>query len=295
MKTAILLCFLLLSNLGGNVFTKLSSNIAANSKKGYALFLTINSVAACLFFWITGGFSLRLNAVTFGYAAAFAAVVFVSLVLNLYVYRYIQIASVTVIRSASSLVLGTVIGCALFQEVLTGRDMIRIALMFFAVILVSVSACGTHGKVAYKQNWKGFAALTFLVASGGASMIVQKYFAVDSRVTDENSFFFFTNVILLFAVVPWLVAECRHGSTDRSNWRMLLKPFPFAYIANTVCSNIGSLITVWLLETMAVSLFTPLSTAFGIIAGVMASLLFRERIGIHLFFAAGLSVLAVII
>ena len=127
-----------------------------------------------------------------------------------------------------------------------------------------------------------------LVLANGAAVIVQKYYALDTRVTDENSFFFFTNGMLLIVSLLWLIFG--KAAPVKSNPEL-----PLSYVANTVCSNISSLMTVLLLQAMPVSLYTPLSIAFGIISGVGASLVFREKVDRWVLSAAALSVIAALI
>lgn len=298
MSTAILLAFCFLSNLGSNVFLKISSNTTAKSgKAGYALFLAINCLVACLFFLIISGFSVRLNIPTLCYSVAFAAVVLASLILGLYVYRFVKIATVTVVGNAGSLIVGALIGCCLFHEKLLSRDIFRIILMLAAVLLLSFGhrSSGPKSDKIIHGGITGVILLVLRVIEGAVAVIIQKKFALDPLVTDNNSFFFFTNVVLLLVVLVWIAGICLRNRAGILQIRKSLRPFPFAYIANTLCSNIGSLITILLLKIMAVSLYTPITTALGILSGVAGSAVFREKMDKWTLLAALLSVVAVII
>ena len=66
-------------------------------------------------------------------------------------------------------------------------------------------------------------------------------------------------------------------------------------VGNTVCSNIGSLAGLLLISQMSVSVYTPISSALGILSGFIASLCFREKVGILSYLAALGAFVAIII
>lgn len=289
MTTVILLGVFFLSYFGSNIFSKKSSILVAGSPGGYGLFLLANSVIACLFFWLSNGFLLQINLRTLYYSVIFAAVVFATLILGLYVYRFVSVAGVTIFRNAGSLILGAGMGSLLFQETLKFVDYIRILLLIGAIVLFAIGF-RDHFR---KGSIKGFGALILLTLANSAAVIVQKYYAIDPQVVDENSFFFFTNVILILCALLWLVLGKKKITFAKEKQKKIA--FPMAYVCNTICSNIGSQTTVLLLQTMALSLYTPLSIALGIISGVGTSLVFREKVDLWVLSAAALSVVAAII
>lgn len=295
MGSVFLLAIYFLLNIGSGVCNKLCSQATAQSGScGHAVFMLINSVTACLFFWISNGFSLRLNVVTFWYSTVFAVVVLGTLLVGLYIFRYYSIAVVTVISSAGSLISGALIGKFLFDECLMPNDIVRIVLMLVAVILVFLSVGSGSDKIK-KGGSMGLVLIVLRIGFGSAAMAVQKYFAIDVRVTDENSFFFLTNTILLIGAIPWLILSVRKNGSQFDGICQALGTFKLVFVGNTLCSNIQSWITVVLLQIMAVSLYVPVTTALGIIAGVLCSIIFREKVNSWMWVATLTSVLAVIL
>lgn len=298
MMPTILLSIFLLSNFGSSIFVKQCSNqIGADNPKGYGWFLFANSIVSCLFFWLSNGLQLRLNWQTVLYSILFAVVVLGTLILSLYVYRFVSVAGVTIVRNAGSLVLGAIAGSLLFQEQLNAADFIRILLLAGAVVMFAVSTGMQNKKYDQKRNKRSTVALILLILANGAAVIIQKYYALDTQVTDDNSFFFLTNGFLLIVSLVWLAfgktgkAE-NAENTGKVKTKVLLS---LPYVANTVCSNIGSLTTVLLLQTMDISLYMPLSIAFGIVSGVGASLVFREKVDRWVLSAAVLSIVAALV
>ena len=58
------------------------------------------------------------------------------------------------------------------------------------------------------------------------------------------------------------------------------------FVGNTVCNNVGSLVGILLIAIIDVSVYSPLVSALGIISGVAASLIFRQRLGALSYLAA---------
>ena len=114
METAILSLFIFLSTLGCQSFSKLSSINIENSKAGYALFLTVNSVVACVFFLISGGFRLYLTFNTALFSLGYAAVVFISIISNLKALQLTEISNVYVSSNASYLIAVSAMGFLVF-------------------------------------------------------------------------------------------------------------------------------------------------------------------------------------
>ena len=76
----------------------------------------------------------------------------------------------------------------------------------------------------------------------------------------------------------------------------LLRPRRLISLAgNTVCSNISSLVGIWIVAQMDISVYTPIGSALGIVVGVVASLIFREKLGIFSYLAAAVACAALII
>ena len=132
--------------------------------------------------------------------------------------------------------------------------------------------------------------------SNAASTIITKFYALDIRVVDENSFFFFTNVFLIILAAIALAVD---GIINREHFKAamtMLKPKKLITLSgNTVCSNVVSLIGVPLLALIDISVYTPIMSALGIISGVVASLLFREKLGVFSYIAALIACITVVL
>ena len=301
MNVTLLFLFLSLSGIGSRLFSKFCSNlIVGNTTAGYALFYTLNSLVACGFFLVTSGFDLTLNLPTLLYSFLYALVVLAALFFSLLAYRLFAVASLSVLSSALTPVTTSLVGALLFREHPGARTLIRIGVMLIAVFLVFADTAKHREKPGVVPSKKRRGALIFvlsgMILSSCASTIVTKYYALSPRVAEENSFFFFTNAILAVGALSLLLTEAlRHPSELRSAAGLLKPKSLISLVGNAVCSNVGSLVSIWLLAQLDVSVFTPISSALGILTGVIVSLLLREKPGIFSYLAAAVACLAVIL
>lgn len=288
-----------LATLGGKVFSKLCSNtVTENGGESYTLFMLINGLVACLFFAISGGFSISLNLTTILYSVAFALLVALSLGVTLVIYRYADVASVGVITGSMSLIGTTLVGVLFFSEEMDLRRAIRIAVLLVAVVFVFLE--NRKPKEEEKSQHKGgiilFLLLLLMIATTCLTTVITKLFAISDSVTDENSFFFFTNVILSAFSLLILLLQSLKKKTSPITLLSDLRPLDLLFmVANTVASNVGSLVGVLLLRTMDIAVYTPLTSALAIIAGALASIFFREKLGKWSYLALAIATLAVLI
>lgn len=284
MSTFLFLTILFLTSFGGKAFSKLCSDaVVGHSKVRYAVFMVVNGSVACLFFFISGGFSVDVNFPTLLYSAVYALIVVVSLVSNMIALKYVNIVTMTVVTGALGLISTSAVGIWLFNESIDAEKIIRIVIMTAAVVLFALD-----GKTAKKERSDalGFsvtavAVVAVMLIVNCANTLITKYYAIDSRVCDANSFFFFTNVILVAVSLLLVTADLIKNPSGFEDITPLFKPLNLLSLSgNTVCSNIGSLVGILIISKMDVSVYAPVSSAIGILAGFLGSLVFRQKMGL---------------
>ena len=284
MNVFVLLLISFAASLGGSVCSKLCSNAVVGHSKGrYAVFMVVNGIIACIFFFVSGGFRLEANMPTLIYAAIYTVIVVFSLVSNMIALKYINIVALTVVINTLGLIASSAVGAWLFNETVDGRKIARIAIMLVSVVLFA--ADGVVGKKKEKDSRKfslmAVIIIIVMLAVNCANTVVTKYYALDTRVVGENSFFFFTNVFLIVASAVVVIFELIRSPEEIKKVTPLFRPLNLlALSGNTVCSNIGSLVSLLLLAQMEVSVLSPISSALGILVGFIGSLIFREKLGV---------------
>lgn len=272
------ICFCL-SKISSFIFTKLTSNqISKKSSADFARFLIINGLCACAFFLVSGKFQIHLNSVTLLFAFIYAVIVFASLLLNVISFRLIEISNLNVIRNTGSMLINLAVGFFLFSEAVTFKNILRIVLMCVATFLIFLGKKGKSGEVKKGTGILVLGVIAVLsTVSIAASTITLKYFSIVPNTKDTNSLFFLTNAIMVVGALFYMpLLPKRSESTDKAERFTLTKLLIF--LGNTVSSNVGSLLSALLIAKIDISIYSPLSTAFAILCGISASLIFKEKL-----------------
>lgn len=292
MNTLLFLFLYFCFGLGGQILRKFNSNnIANNEKRGYLLFITINGLVSCIFFFVSSKFSISLTLPTLIFSLIYTIVIVISIISSFKVLHYAEISNVNISSNALSLMLTSPIGFLLFQEIITATKLIKIIIMLLALVFVFAER-----RTDSKPNIKFIPILIFIVFAEISNSILLKLYSKTPNVANENSFFFFSNFILFFiSLVAYLVVK-NDKKSDQKSIKPLKNPlYILSFMGNTICSNINSLISIYLISIIDISVYTPTISALGIILGVCASLIFKEKIGLFSYIAAVLSILAMII
>ena len=283
------------------IASKTCSNIVAaqTSIVKYLSFLVITGIIACGVFFVLGGFKLSFNTPTLLFSLAFALVCIASVVANISIYRFSSVAGAVILSSFGGNLASVAAGALIFEEIISARSILRVGLLFVGCILTFIKTKKNEQK-GEKRGARDSLILALLllllVAAGCGNTVTMKLYGIAEGVSDNNSFFFLTNaVIILFALIP-LIVLCIKRRESFSQIKPLFRPISFlAMTANTSASNVMSLLSIWIYALMEVSVFNPMSSAFAIIAGLVASLVFRERLELLDYLAAATAIFAVII
>ncbi len=300
-----LLFLYLVASVGTNSFTKLtSSELKQAARAKYLLYITINGILACLFFWMFGGFAISVNTVTLIYALIYAAIVAGSLIVTPLAYNLMSVSGVGIIRSGCGLVCTATVGALLFSEEITPKVILRIVLTLVSVILVMLESKKGEtprekpeggGKIKAQGVLLAFVLILNVLVICSNTLTI-KYFTLDTRTTDENSFFFFTNVFLVAGCIILLASELIRDREGARNGLSIFKPRAMlGIVGNTVSANLGTLFSTWIIVGMDISVYTPVMSSIGIIAGFIGSVIYREKLRTLSYVAIIFALCAVII
>lgn len=253
----------------------------ARSIRSYAelfVYAFITGCVASLFFYALSGFCIRLNGITILYGAVFAFVVICGYFFSLPVYRFMGVAEAGVFSSTIKLTMSYVFGMLIFDENIDIRAIVRFLVMFVCAFLMYLS---TKKKLDSENTVtpKGILLCIGNAMVGVMATVISKSFAENARVTEENSFFFITNVfICIFSLLAVLVMNKGNAKKaftskeDKSTLKYLM------IVVSTVSSNICSLLQIWILAGDAINLYVPISGAMGIISSALIAFVFvREK------------------
>ena len=302
MSVPILLLLSAVVSLAARAFSKLCSNMVVGSSTAkYMLFYIINGGVSCVFFLVVDGFRVELNSETFIFSLIFAALVAASLFVSLWMLKLASISGVNILGSAFGLVLSSAMGFIAFSEEIVPIKFVRIGLMILAALFVFLDEGrqkkdGEGKKISFRALVPLLFAVTLSAVIGCLVTLTTKLYTGSDSVASENSFFFWSNFILAFGAALVFGFICIKNKGSFSNSVSLFHPKRLiSLVGNTLCSNVGSIIAIWLVAQMDLSVYTPVSSAIGVIVAVIASVIFRERLGIFSYLAAAVACTAVII
>lgn len=292
----------------GKISSKTCSNIvsARSNRLRYFLYLTLVGVVACLVFFVLNGFKISFTPKTLYFAIAFSSVCVISMLCSVRLFKLSNISGAVVLSSFGSLIATSAAGFFVFHEEISVRTLLKIGIMTVPSALTFFQA-GRKEKERKKSINKGvkakLAALILLItANGCASTVIIKLYNTASNVTSINSMFFLTNAVIALGTSLVFAFFALKGRTDEERKAQLkdsislFRPLPLLAIAgNTTASNLGSLIGAILIKYMDISVYTPVSSAINILAGVFASFIFRERHDVLFYISALLALVAVVI
>ncbi len=244
------------------------------------IYSLVTGLIAMAVFYIFSGFHICLNLRTVIYSIVFAVLIFANYFFVLGVFRYMGIAEKSFICSGLSLIITTAMSCFFFKESFEIESAAQLFLIFltFAAIFISRRKNNETVKTVTAVGVAFCVAISIL---GAGCTIVSKAFAEDSNlgiVTDENSFFFLTNVfITAFAIVTVLISQ-------RFSVKSVIKEFKsvslmnyFMIVINVVSSNLHSLFTMLILKEGNLILYAPLNSALALLAGEVVAVLFVKE------------------
>lgn len=304
----LLLFALTAAEVVGKIASKTCSNVIAakSSRIKYFVYLIFVGIIACGILFALNGFKISCNPRTLLYALLYSAICSVIAVCGLEIMKFANIAGVLVLSSFGSLISSALVGIFVFHEEISRRTLIKICIMFIPAVLTFIETKYAKKDAPKKQgksaSFKLAVILLLLIAVRCGNNVLLKFYKMDTAVTDISSMFIFTNVFqALTSLVPLVFYIIKNRSTpelrtELADARSIFRLIPIlAIIGSTSMSNIVSLISAELIGIMDISLYTPTVSALGMISGVIASFIYRERHGAIFYISASIALIAVII
>ena len=301
----ILFCGFFLTQIFSDVMRKKNSNVFSVSGITGSLFYVFEtSLFALFYFWALNGFKLSFNNHVLVYGMIYGIVVILTLVLSIFVYRYATFSFVTFVSGSVSLMLSLLVGNLLFNEVISPDKILRIALMLVATFVIFLGNKNKDNKKSSSEEHQAnIAKSNFVIACviivlnsilAAVATAILKFYAGDPNVTDQNSFFFATNIFSALFVLPILPFTMKKNKVKMSELFRMVKSKKTVYSAvTTINSNIRSIIQILILGMMDVSIFSPISSALGFVAVAIATPIIGEKLNKYTVIATIIAIVSV--
>lgn len=237
------------------------------------IYLVLNAISACVIFCVMAGFNLKINTVSLMYAAGYGAVVILSIVLNMMAMSRMNLILCSVFQRGSTVIVW-LIGILFFHEELKVNGAVS-ALLILISILIPLSEIKT-GKTKISDFFIG----TAIAVVGTSSTILLKCYTFVPNRAANTVLFFYTNVFVI-AFIAFLALACFGFIFEKQNIisdiKMTKKHFWIVPLS-TLCSNAASLISVYVIKIMPLSVYSIVSYAVGcVVVFVNSKIVFGEK------------------
>ena len=266
---------MLLNNVIGGFSTILSKsyvNGTKSIKNSKAIYILLAHPIAAIYFLVLSGGHLPLNITTFAFSIAYAATCFMSVMIQLTAYEKTDLIYMSVFSGAGAIVIPFVIELFLKMD-FSATKYISVLFRIIAV-LIPLMFCNANDK-------KGISVCLLLFLIAGASAMVPKFYADCSASTTNESFCFWTNII----ITPLALLFILKNNDKKSIWTDMKSIKPVLYILIILCtalSNTSSIIMLHVYSLVSATTRAVFSSSVGmIITTAISVFVFKEKFRIQ--------------
>lgn len=259
-------------------------------KNSSNIFVLITCITAMSFFAIMSGGKLTPNIPTLIYSACLAFVAFASVLAELFAITRTSLVNLTVFASAGSILIPFLFGLIFLGEGISATKVIA-AVMLLAVILLPLFS-GQSGK---KTSFSGYISCIILFIMNGMYTVLMDIYAGASGVLPDSVFCFWGNAIMFpFA---FLLGISMGGTKNFFSDIKKIKAGSYAKAVITVVfSNTTTLLGIYILGRMDISIYSILNTSLVMIfTAIFSAIFFKEKITTSSVLAIVLSIGAIIL
>lgn len=278
-----------ISNVLSNALTKVyRSQIEDENIKDNIHFALMVFVAMGVYAFLAE-FDLRVNFVTMGFAAVYAIVICVCVILNLHAIEKAGIANVSIFSQSGAILWSSVFGKLIFNENLTLKRVLSIICLLIVVIILFF---GNRTEKKSDARGKNLCMLIFLLA--GSDGLILKLYSASEAVMPEEIFFFYSNALIIplvfFILKSRMSLKNFYEKVKKINIKTLL-----IVVISLVAGNVGSYFSIKAIGMADLILYSIMSPTFYVIlTAVVSKVVFKEKMGLQKIISIILLIVAIV-
>lgn len=259
-------------------------------KQASNIYLIIICIFAMIVFAFMAKGNLTPNLPTILFALALALFSASTTLFSLLALDKTDVATIAMFGSAGSIIIPFVFGIIFLNEQVSVFKI----LTFFLFLTVILMPLFEKNKSDRKNSFLGYTYCIFLFLASGSSTVLFKLYALAENVLSTNIFCFWTNAFMLPVAI--LIA-LKSNPKELINDALKIKPLSYAFVVLTVLfSNISSVLQVFILKDVDITLFTLLNSPTALVLTAFISWgLFSEKITKKMALSILLSILGIIL
>lgn len=269
----------------GTIFKKNYVNNTSDVKASLNIFMLLTHIIAAGYFFILAKGSVPLNITTAVFSAAYGTVCLSSVWFTMVGYNKTNLVYISVFSGAGSVIIPFILELCFSSQSFSITQILSVVLRMIAILIPLFSK---------QKGNKGLAICFILFLISGFAGIIPKMYAENPTVLSNNSFCFWTNIFIIPFVVTIVLKN--EGIKQLSSDMKKIGLINYAYIfSGTAISNISSLMLLYILTFVSATVYSVLSSSFGLILTALVSkLIYKERLTKQILLSAAVSVLAII-
>jgi len=252
----------------------------------------VNAIFGIVYFLFLCKFNIEMNITTLVFSALYALLVINSLTIGVVALSKMSILMMSVVAMAGNVCGSVVIGRIFFDEKITANGIMAVIALLSAVIIPYI------GDAELKRGRTSIPVAIWCFVSNGITGTFLKFYTENENTLHSNNLFFMTNVFcLIFCAMFAIICMC---ISSKNQERFSFKSLGIKGVANigarTAISNISSIISVIVIASMPISVYTIITSALGLILNTfLAKILFAEDLKLKNYIALVLAVFSVVI
>ena len=149
----LLIALYALSRFGESFSQKITSGaMSGQSKVSYGFYYITHSLIACIFFIISGGFSISVNLPTFLYSVALGGSILINMLVAILILRCMNVLGSGILSTPLSLSLIAVAGNLMFGEEITTSTLMKIIVTSVSAVLIFIDVRMTEKKTSGEKE-----------------------------------------------------------------------------------------------------------------------------------------------
>lgn len=259
----------------------------------YLLYLIVISVVSAPLFFLMSGCDTGVDGKLLVYSFAAAAVVVIHSLFSLLSMAYVNIAVVTIVMNAGSLVISSVYGFLFLHEPVTLSCILALVFVMAAFLL---SFAEDRPVDTPKKNTQGKLLYLLLFLTSGIGNIIPKAFTVSGSLASNGAYLTWVNIFMaIFVALAFFLAKQKSKQPMQVFTSGIEAKNYLAICLGSVSGCIGSVCSMKAITQMDIALYTPLYSAMNMVFLLLFShVAFKERITKQNIYAAILGVAAVV-
>ena len=298
---AYMLIFVL--TLVGGIGTICRKNYAKdniNVKHALNLYMLIAHPLAAVYFLIMAGGQVPLNMTSFWFSFVYAWICMASMLFTMLAYDRINLIYISVFSGAGAMVV------PFAYDLICG---VRFSVYNYIAVALRIAAVLVPLAFNKTKN-RGLIICIILFFVSGAAGIIPKIYGAWQGVVSDESFCFWTNIVILPIVVVLILSQLKNGKKTnedahqatgrfRELWddtkKIKVSGYIYIMIA-TLTANIGSLASIGIMRMVSPTVYAILSSSMGLfVTAAISRFIYKEEIKKKEIISLALSVGAVVL